>query len=64
MDAFNNCLNDQSVKDAVAQSLQNGRNLQVSSTPSFIVNGDSANKISGANYPSLTQQIDAALANQ
>lgn len=62
MDQWSTCFDDDAVRDAVSASLQEGRNLGVNSTPTFIING--GEPISGGNWEPLRQRIDAALAEQ
>lgn len=57
MGAFRSCLNGNTYRQQVLNDLARGRNLGVSATPTFIVNGT---KVQG--YVGLTEAIEAELA--
>lgn len=60
MAQFNQCMDENTYEDEVAQSDQEAFEQNIRSTPSFLINGQ---LVTGGNYSELREAIDAALAN-
>jgi protein-disulfide isomerase len=62
-DQINSCLADRTVEDGVLQEQLDSSKapLNVSVTPTFILNGDPKNRVETASYNELKAKIDALL---